>query len=57
LRVYLTGLMWWYANDGFRYGLLNTPYPDDHVPVEHDDAAKFAKMEAYVECADSGVLA
>ena len=24
---------------------LDTPYSDDHVPVEHSNAAKFAKME------------
>jgi hypothetical protein len=28
---------------------LDTPYPDDHVPVAHNDAAKSAKMDAYVE--------
>jgi hypothetical protein len=28
---------------------LDTPYLDDHVPVAHNDAAKSAKMDAYVE--------
>jgi hypothetical protein len=28
---------------------LDTPCSDDHVPVEHNNAAKSAKMEAYVE--------